>query len=270
MSGDRVTDRVLKTALDAARTGGRILMDGFGKLSETQIGLKGSGDWITDADHASEEAVIGVIRSAFPDHAIHAEESGRQPSDTESEWIIDPLDGTANFVQGIPWFTVSVACLHRGRIHTGVVHDPVREETFWAQSGRGAFLNGKSIRVSAKTDLSTAILATGFPWRSKSFLADYLESFRTLFSRSAGARRMGSASLDLAYTASGRFDGFWEMRLKPWDIAAGILLVKEAGGVVTDFQGGAGFMETGHVVAGPPSIHEKLVEVTHKTLGNIP
>ncbi|NQT25653.1 inositol monophosphatase [candidate division KSB1 bacterium] len=262
-------DHILNTAIEAARKGGRILCDGFGTLQSSQVSLKGAGDYVTDCDHASEKAIIALLRDNFPDHTIHAEESGSDLIKSNSEWFIDPLDGTANFVQGIPVFAVSLAWVQDGQIQIGVVYDPMRDELFHAMKGQGAWLNGQLIHVSGKTDLSTAMLATGFPWRSKSYLDDYLESFKVLFQAVAGMRRLGTAALDLAYTACGRFDGFWEMKLKPWDIGAGIIMVQEAGGIVSDFSGDAGFFESGNMVAGSPAIHAKMSEITRKILSRI-
>lgn len=262
-------DLILEVAKQAALAGGKILMEGRAKRSEAQVSLKGFGDWVTDIDHKAEQAIIDTIRNVFPDHKIHAEESGKQSTESDSEWIIDPLDGTANFVKQIPVVTVSIAFAHAGELLAGVVFDPVHDELFWAQAGEGAFLNGRSIHVADDASLSTSIIATGFPWRSKAFIPDYLQAFGLILEKTAGARRLGSAALDLAYTACGRFDGFWEMKLKPWDISAGILLVREAGGVVTDFRGEVSFLENGNVVAAPKAIHAFLVEVTREKLSSV-
>lgn len=266
---DQMTQHILKTAIRAAQEGGRILCEGFRKLKSSQVSLKGAGDYVTDCDHASEQAIIKILRAQFPDHTVHAEESGSDAARSDLEWFIDPLDGTANFVQGIPVFAVSLAWVRNGQIQAGVVYDPVHDELFHALKGFGAFLNHQPIHVSGKTDLSTAMLATGFPWRAQSFLDAYLQSFKTLFVLTAGIRRLGAAALDLAYTACGRFDGFWEMKLKPWDIGAGILLVQEAGGVVTDFSGENGFFQSGNLAAGSSFIHKKIIEITRKTLAGV-
>jgi len=254
-------DRALKTAQQAAESGGRILMEGFGNIEKEQISLKGRGDYVTELDNRSEAEILKIIKAAFPDHGILAEESGSESHLAEYIWIIDPLDGTANYVQNIPIFCVSIGLQFRDDIVLGVVYDPVREERFCAVRGKGADLNNHPITVSSRKEMSHAMLASGFPWRSKTELDAYLKSFRTLFLMSAGLRRMGAAALDLAYTACGRFDGFWEMRLHPWDIAAGSLLVTEAGGCVTDFTGNDAFLRSGNVVAGNPSIHYHLCEV---------
>jgi myo-inositol-1(or 4)-monophosphatase len=236
-------------------------MDGFGRVQDEQISLKGRGDYVTELDHQSESVILKEIKTAFPEHGILAEESGSDCSGTDTVWVIDPLDGTANYVQSIPMFCVSIGVQHRLEMVAGVVYDPVRDEMFSAVRGMGAELNGQPISVSSRSEMSHAMLASGFPWRSKSELDAYLKSFRTLFLMSAGLRRMGAAALDLAYTACGRFDGFWEMRLHPWDIAAGSILVEEAGGRVTDFTGNDAFLRSGNVVAGNTSIHSHLCHV---------
>ena len=259
----------LQTAVEAAQQGGLELVKVFGKLDSSQVGLKGEGDYVTESDRASEEVIIQAIRNRFPDHGFLGEEGGVRQGTSEYVWCIDPLDGTANFVQGIAMFAVSVALMKGEEVVVGVVYEPIRNEIFQAEQGKGAFLNNVPIRVVEKKDMSRAMLASGFPWRSKAELDSYLLSFRALFLQSAGIRRMGAASLDLAWTACGRFDGFWEMRLHPWDIAAGILLVREAGGKVSEFAGGNGYFRSGNVVAGSPFVHGRMVEVTRSCLSGI-
>lgn len=263
-------EEILKTAKKAALAGGKILLRGRETHSDTRISLKGFGDWVTDIDHEAEETIINSILEDFPEHKIIAEESGEQQGDSECEWIIDPLDGTANFVKGIPVVTVSIAFAYKGGLHTGIVYDPVHDELFSAQAGQGAYLNGSPVHVAQGASLNTAVIATGFPWRSKPYIEDYLKAFGQVLKSTAGARRLGSAALDLAYTACGRVDGFWEMQLKPWDISAGVLLVQEAGGVVTDFRGGPAFLKSGNLVAAPQEVHEFLVGITTETLAHIP
>ena len=262
-------DPILSTAREAARVGGEILLKDFGKLSPDQIDLKGKGDYVTDLDRRSEKAIIQKIKENFSDHLIHAEESGKEEKRSEYRWLLDPLDGTANYVHGIPLYGVSIAVLKGERIITGVVFDPSRDEMFWAREGKGAYLNGKAIHVSLKKKPGDAMLATGFPWRSKNNLDAYLDSFRKLFVEYSGIRRMGAASIDLAYTACGRIDGFWEMKLGPWDIAAGLLLIREAGGIATDFHGGDTCLTSGNVVAGNSDIHGNILKVTREFLGGI-
>jgi myo-inositol-1(or 4)-monophosphatase len=263
------TDELLAAAKDAALIGGAILVSGFRKLQKHQVRLKGEGDYVTELDHKSEEAVIRRIRHAFPDHAIHAEESGSVSGRGTVEWLIDPLDGTTNYVHGVPFFCVSVAAVIGREPVAGVVYDPSHKEMFWAAKGRGAFLNGARIQVSQKMRLEETYLASGFPWRSKPYLEAYLNSFRDLFSISSGVRRMGSAAIDLAYTASGRFDGFWEMKLKPWDIAAGALLIREAGGRVSDFRGGRAFLRSGNVLAANPHVFPKMLKIVKMHLAEV-
>lgn len=272
MISDKVKEAIIsifETAEYAARMGGKILLDGFGTLQKDQIGLKGLGDFVTEMDRRSEDVIIAFIQQNFPDHAIQAEESGLVQRESEYRWVIDPLDGTANYVQGIPFYSVSIAVLKNNQPEYGIVYIPVLNEMFSAQKGKGVFLNGKPVGLSEKTEMDQAILSTGFPWRSKSELGSFLKAFEAIFSQSAGIRRMGSAAIDLAYTACGRFDGFWEMALKPWDISAGVLMVQEAGGIVTDFVGGDGYLKSGNVVAGKPEIHEKLVAATKVHLGHL-
>lgn len=260
---------LLATAKEAARIGGEILIKGFRRLKKDQIRMKGSGDYVTEMDHRSEEAIIQTIKRSFPDHHIHAEESGADSSTSPYRWFIDPLDGTTNYVHGVAVFSVSIAAAVDGETVVGVVLDPVQKEMFWAAKGRGAYLNADPIRVSDKKTLEECFLASGFPWRSKQYIDAYLDSFREFFSRTAGVRRMGSAAIDLAYTACGRFDGFWEMKLKPWDISAGVLILREAGGVASDFLGGDRFMETGNLVATNPFVYPKMLEVVKKHLKGV-
>ncbi len=259
----------LAVAKGAAQIGGRILVEKFGTLQQDQIAFKDKGDYVTELDHRSEKAIIQHIREHYPHHSIYAEESGKAEGEKDYQWIIDPLDGTANYVQGIPLFSISIAFVEAGVIQLGVVYDPMREEMFWAEKGKGAFLNGKRIAVSTKKEMEYAMLGTGFPWRFKSCLDPYLESFKALFFLTTGIRRMGSAALDLAYTACGRFEGFWEMKLKPYDIAAGVLLVQEAGGIVSDVLGNSDYMVTGNIVGASALMHEQIVRVTQKYLCHI-
>lgn len=261
--------RALETAKEAARVGGAILQEEFGKLKASQIGFKGKGDYVTEIDRKSEDAILQVIRKAFPQHRLHAEESGKHAADSLCCWFVDPLDGTANYVQGISLYCVSIALEVDGDIKVAVVFHPDREEMFWAVRGQGAFLNGEPIHVSKKERMAYSMLASGFPWRSKPYVDAYLSCFKRLFLASAGIRRMGSAAIDLAYTACGRFDGFWEMKLGPWDIAAGVLLIEEAGGVVTDFNGGKDYLTSGNVVAGNPAIHQEILGATCQHLSII-
>ncbi len=260
---------LLETAREAALIGGEILNRGFRQLKKDQIKLKGAGDFVTELDHRSEEAVIGRIRKSYPEHVIQAEESGIGEGESRYRWFIDPLDGTTNYVHGVPFYSVSIAAARDGEMTVGVVFDPAHKEMFWAVKDGGAYLNGSQIRVSRKESLGDGFLASGFPWRSKQYLEMYLDSFRVLFSESAGVRRMGSAAIDLSYTACGRFDGFWEMKLKPWDIAAGVLIVREAGGLVSDFIGEQQYMTTGNLLAANPNIFPRMLEVVKEHLHGV-
>lgn len=248
-------------ALGAAEAGGRLLLASFGRLQQSQVARKGVSDYVTALDHAAEREIIRWIRRRFPQHGIRAEESGRRMRPSVYEWLVDPLDGTTNYIHQFPAWCVSVAMAREGRLLLGVIHDPLRRETFHAIQGQGAWCNHRRICVSGCRRLREGLIATGFPFRIRGRLDPYLRSFRKIFLRSSGIRRAGSAALDLAYTACGRVDGFWEMGLSAWDIAAGVVLIEEAGGRVSDFAGGAGHMAHGSIVAGNPAIHRQLVRL---------
>jgi myo-inositol-1(or 4)-monophosphatase len=220
---------MLNIAIGAARSAGNVIVRNLERVDRLTIGTKQRNDFVTEVDRLAEHEIIRVIHRAYPDHAILAEESGAQ-GDNEYEWVIDPLDGTTNFLHGFPQFAVSIALRHRGRLDQAVVYDPLRQELFTASRGSGATLNDRRIRVSRANGLTGSLLGTGFPFRQQQHLDAYLEMFRVLFPDAAGIRRAGAAALDLAYVAAGRLDGFWEIGLSPWDIAAGALLVLEAGG----------------------------------------
>ena len=253
--------RALSVAVEAAHVAGAILLKGLGTLKKTDVALKGESDWVTSLDRASEKAVIRVLTKAFPDHTVKAEESAPKAAASSCQWLIDPLDGTSNYIHQFPMFCVSIALLKDGFLEVGVVYDPQKKELFTARRGHGAWLNGRPIRVSRHLTLKEGMLATGFPFRAKKLFPLYHESFRQIFLRTGTIRRAGSAALDLAYTACGRVDGFWEMALAPWDMAAGALLIQEAGGRVTDFYGRKKFLETGHIAAGNPAIHRQLTRI---------
>ena len=256
-------EALLRTALDAARLGGEILrrhLETAGSLAVTE---KGRNDFVTRADRESEDAIVSLIRSRHPEHGIRAEESPAS-SGTGAEWIIDPLDGTTNFIHRYPFFATSVAVRSGGDLRAGAVYDPVRDEMFAAARGRGATLNGSPIRVSPCRGLSDALLVTGFPFRSMAVLPRFLDSLDRLIRASSGVRRDGSAALDCCYVACGRYDGFWECALSAWDIAAGALIIREAGGVVTDFEGAEGFLDSGDIVASPRAVHPALLEEVRK------
>lgn len=235
-----------------------MLRSWFGKLGSGQVEEKAKNDWVSAADRESEERIAGFLARHTPSFGLLAEEGGyRTPGETA--WVVDPLDGTANFVRGLPHFAVSVALVDRGRLAVGAIYDPMRDELYAAAAGKGATLNGRSITVSAGPGLDGAFLTTGFPFRIREHIDAYLAAFRAVFLRAAAIRRPGSAALDLAHTAAGVFDGFFEFSLSPWDIAAGALIVREAGGVVTDLAGGPDVLTRGNVIAASPAVHCDLL-----------
>ncbi len=245
---------------EAVLSAGSILKEAFGRFYEGEI-EKNKNDFVTEIDIQSERMIIDVLKEAYPEIGIMAEES--EPEGAEGVfWIIDPLDGTTNFVHGYPVMGVSVALFSEGEVVLGTVYDPLRGELFEAIKGYGAFLNGRKVSVSPVNDLSDSLLGTGFPFRVHEFMDDYLDVFRSLFLGCRGIRRAGAAVLDLAYVAAGRLDGFFELYLKPWDMAAGGLLVSEAGGEVTDFFGAPGYLNSGNIVAAGGGIHRDIVDVT--------
>lgn len=253
---------LLNIAVSAARAGARPILTAYRRGDVGAIRDKARNDHVTDIDHAAEEAIIGIIRRAYPDHAILAEESGSSGGRRqEVEWIIDPIDGTANFMRGLPHFAISIACRVRGELAHGVIYDPVKDEMFTASRGEGAQMDNRRIRVSEAKHLDRALVATGFAYRKGGEITDYLDDFTRVLETAGDIRRAGSAALDLAYVAKGRLDGYWECGLAPWDIAAGLLLVREAGGIVTDPDApDSDPLETGAVVAGTPKIYAALVE----------
>lgn len=254
----------LDAAVEAARAGGEILVGHWRNLPAGSIEEKKKNDFVTIADRESEERIVSSIRSRFPGDSFLAEESGWQGDGDGTDrkdfriWIIDPLDGTANFIAGFPFWCVSIAAREAGRIVAAVVWDPLRDELFTAERGGGAFRNGARLSVSPRQSIDGSFLATGFPFRSRERIDPYLALFKAVFLRARGIRRAGSAALDLAQVAAGVFDGFFEFHLAPWDIAAGALLIEEAGGAITDFDGGDRFWERGNVIAGPSGIAEEL------------
>lgn len=256
---------MLNTAVSAAREAGRITTRAWGRPDRMNTREKARNDWVSDVDLNAEQVIVQTLRRAYPDHAIMAEEGGEQSGkDAGFVWIIDPLDGTTNYLREIPQYGISIALQHKGRLEQAVVYDPLKEELFTATRGAGAFLNSRRIRVSERKDLNGALLGTGIPFREGQDLERYLSSLRHLVPGTAGVRRPGSAALDLAWVACGRFDGFWEMGLQPWDMAAGLLLVQEAGGVVSDWQGNPDVMRRGDVVAANPKVLKAMLQRLHK------
>jgi myo-inositol-1(or 4)-monophosphatase len=253
---------LLNIAVRAARNAGEIIVRSINRLESLQVTSKGRNDFVTEIDKAAEAEIIGYIRKHYPKHSFLAEESGEtQGADSETVWIIDPLDGTTNFLHGFPVFSVSIACQHRGRLEHAVVYDPMRQEIFTASRGSGAHLDNHRIRVSKQRGLEGALVGTGFPYRSNLQHMDaYLGMMRAVMEQTSGIRRPGSAALDLAYVAAGRTDAFWEIGLKPWDTAAGTLLIQEAGGRVGTLTG-ATYAQGGNIIAGSPKAYDALVEL---------
>jgi len=249
-----------EVAQAAVLKAGEVIREAIGNGAMFGVEHKGPSDYVTDVDRKSEALIIGMIREHFPDHHIMAEESAKIALQPGFTWIIDPLDGTTNFIHGFPFVAISVALYLDREPLLGFVLDPLRGELFSARRGGGAYLNGKRIHISDVSKLEYALIATGFPFRSKAVLDPYLATFKSIFEKVSGIRRAGAAALDLAYVAAGRVDGFWEVGLAPWDVAAGGLLIMEAGGYVDDFWGRGDYLGTGHIVAGNPAVHPFLKE----------
>ncbi len=254
---------MLNIAIKAARAAGAIINRASLDLDRLQVNTKAPNDFVTEVDHAAEAAVIDILLGAYPGHGILAEESGSTRGAPHSEyvWIIDPLDGTTNFIHGLPTYAVSIALAFRDQVQQAVVYDPARNDLFFASKGRGAFLNDKRLRVSKRTRLTDGLIGTGFPFRKGDDFTRYMKMLETMMQSCAGIRRPGAAALDLCYVAAGWYDGFFETGLKPWDVAAGSLLVTEAGGLVGNFTGDADFLHRGEVVAGAPKIYGQMVTI---------
>jgi myo-inositol-1(or 4)-monophosphatase len=252
---------MLNIAIKAARRAGSIINRAALDRTKLEIRSKRANDFVTQVDKSAEMAIIDIIRQAFPDHAILAEESGITAVDkSEYRWIIDPLDGTTNFIHGFPQYCVSIALEHRGAIQHGVIYDPAKNELFTASKGRGAFLDDRRIRVSKCVQLKDALVGTGFPFKEMSRVDIYFKQLREIMTAAAGVRRAGAAALDLAYVAAGRMDAFWELGLSPWDMAAGALMVQEAGGLVGDLQGNSTWLESGDIAAATPKVFPQLLQ----------
>ncbi|MBI5257415.1 MAG: inositol monophosphatase [Burkholderiales bacterium] len=254
---------MLNIAIKAARAAGAIINRGSLDLDILKVTHKGPNDFVSEVDQAAEAAIIETVLTAYPGHGILAEESGRAHGAKNSEfvWIIDPLDGTTNFLHGLPIYAVSIALAHRGVIQQAVVYDPTRNDLFYASKGRGAFLNDRRLRVSKRTRLADALVGTGFPFRRGDSFQRYVKMFETVMQSCAGVRRPGAAALDLCYVAAGWYDGFFETGLNPWDMAAGSLIIAEAGGLVGNFTGEADFLYQRELVAGSPKIYGQLVQL---------
>jgi len=255
-----------RIAVEAALAGGAVLRRRFAERSGLSVTVKARHDYVTDVDHEAEAAIVAVLERRTPEHAILAEEGSIGAAVASSRWIVDPLDGTTNFIHGVPMFAVSIALEDEAGLVAGCVHDPCRQETFRARRGGGAFVNDEPVACTAIDQLDTALIATGFPFREMDRLPAYLSTFEQFVRATSGLRRAGSAALDLAYTACGRYDGFFEVGLKPWDLAGGALLVTEAGGRVTDVHGGPEFLREGSVVAAGARLHETMLALTRATL----
>jgi len=256
---------LVETAVEAARAGGEVLLASWRNLPDGSVTEKARNDFVTSADHQSEQVILARVRDRFPADGFLAEEGGAAGRrEARRVWIIDPLDGTSNFIAGFPFWCVSIAVREGSELVAGVIWDPLRGELFSAELGSGAFRNGARIGVTGRPNLDGAFLGTGFPFRSRDRIELYLLLFRELFLRARAIRRAGSAALDLAYAAAGVFDGFFEFGLSIWDIAAGALLIEEAGGRTSDFDGGRRHLERGNIVAGTPAVAEGILEVASK------
>lgn len=252
---------VLETAQIAAMEAGRLLLKHYGKLKFSEINQKSKNDFVTKVDKLSEKCIIRRIRQKYPRHSIQAEESGLATGNSTC-WMIDPLDGTSNYIHQFPLFSISIGVLHEGRLCVGVVHDPLHSEMFSAVQSKGVYLNRRRIHASKTKKLAQSLMSTGIPFRARNRFEQYFRSLKIISLGSAGMRRGGSAALDLAYVACGRFDGFWEINLSPWDVAAGALLIREAGGKISDLWGSQNFIETGDILASNGRIHEELKTIT--------
>ena len=252
---------MLTTAVKAARRAGNIINRGARDLDQLTVTAKGPKDFVSEIDKGAEAAIVDIIHKSYPEHAILAEEGTNKGDNAGAEyvWIIDPLDGTTNFLHGFPQYCVSIAVAQNAVVQQGVIFDPVRNDLFTASRGRGAFLNDRRIRVTKRQHLRDCLIGTGFPFRDGSYLDTYLQMMKAMITQTAGLRRPGAAALDLAYVAAGYYDGFWEVGLNPWDVAAGSLLVLEAGGLIGDLSGEGDYLHGGQVIAGSPKIFAQMV-----------
>lgn len=251
---------MLNIAVKAARRAGNLIHRAADNIDHLTVTKKSNADYVSEVDKAAERTIIETILDVYPTHAILAEESGSQ-GESEYLWIIDPLDGTTNFLHGYQQYSVSIALQHNGVLTQAVIYDPTKNDLFTATRGRGAFLNDRRIRVSKRGELADSLIGTGFPYSKFDHLDAYMDILKDMMKKTAGLRRPGSAALDLAYTAAGRYDGFFETGLKPWDIAAGCLLITEAGGLVSDLQGNDSYLKSGHLCAGNPRVFAQMLQV---------
>ncbi len=251
---------MLTIAVKAARRAGNLIHRAADNLDHLTVTKKSHSDYVSEVDRVAEQTIIETLLDAYPSHAILAEETGAH-GNSEYVWVIDPLDGTTNFLHGFQQYAVSIALQHNGILTQAVIYDPTKNDLFTATRGRGAYFNDRRLRVSKRTELADCLIGTGFPYTRFEHLDAYLAIFRDLMQKTSGLRRPGAASLDLAYTAAGRYDGFFETGLKPWDIAAGCLLITEAGGMVGDLQGNDGYLKSGHICAGNPKVYEQMLQV---------
>ena len=251
---------MLNIAVKAARRAGAIINRASQDIGTLTVKSKNFNDFVSEVDVAAERAIIDTLKDAYPTHGFLGEESGSTSNESDFIWIIDPLDGTTNFLHGFPQYCVSIALQHKGEITQAVIYEPNRNDLYTATKGRGAFLNDKRIRVSKCDKLQESLIGTGFPFRDFKYLDTYLSMFKSMLQKTTGIRRPGSAALDLAYVANGSLDGFWEIGLSPWDIAAGGLLVREAGGIISNLNGKDGWLQSGNVLAASPKIYDAMVE----------
>ena len=258
---------IINVMVQAAMKAGRSLARDFGEVQNLQVSMKGPADYVTQADRKAEDVVFAELSRARPGYAFLMEERGAVAGDDgQHRWIVDPLDGTTNFLHGIPIFAVSIGLERQGQLIAGVVYNPAMDELYTAERGGGAFLNDRRLRVAARTKLSDAVIGTGIPHLGRGHHGNYLIEMRHVMGEVAGVRRMGAAALDLCYVAAGRLDGFWEEGLSAWDMAAGVLMIREAGGFATDMDGGQAMLDTGGIVAGNEAIHRALIKTIKKPL----
>jgi myo-inositol-1(or 4)-monophosphatase len=258
---------MLNTAVKAARKAGALIVRGSNDLDRLTIHRKRQNDFVSEVDHAAEAAIIQILKEAYPTHGFHAEESGKDRAKSEFVWCIDPLDGTTNFLHGFPQYCVSIALLHNGAPEQAVIFDPNRNELFTSSKGVGAYLNERRIRVSKQEQFKEALVGTGFPFREMENLDQYVGQFKRMVQGTAGVRRAGAAALDLAWVACGRMDAFWEMGLSPWDMAAGALLIREAGGLVGDLDGEDKYLESGRIVAANAKLFAPMLKTLRGSAG---